>query len=94
MADLAVEIDASEDVLEGVYIGVFERFERLVEAGADVGLEMTDLGPMRFVGHKKGVLVGVRELDGDDIFGHAFSLEIPGELLSFLVEQVAQPLQE
>jgi hypothetical protein len=83
-----------EDILEGVHVGVFQGFERLVEAGADVGLEMTDLGPVRFVGDKERVLVGVGELDGDDIVGHALDLEIPGELLSFLVEQIAQPLQE
>ena len=63
MADLAVEIEASEDVLEGVCIGVFER---LVEAGANVGLQVANLGPVRFLGYEEGVLVGVGELCGTD----------------------------
>jgi len=63
LADLAVEIDASEDVLEGVYIGVFER---LVEAGANVGLQVANLGPVRFLGYEEGALVGVGELCGTD----------------------------
>ncbi len=43
LADLAVEVDVLEHVLQRVDIGIFNRFQRLVERGTDVSLEMTNL---------------------------------------------------
>ena len=94
LADLAVEVDALEHVLQRVDVGVFEGFQRLVERGADVGLEVADLRPAGLLGDEEGVLVRVGELRRDDGVGHALGLEVLGELLALLIEQVAQPLQE
>ena len=39
-------------------------------------------------------LSGLTSCCGDDLLGHALGLEVLGELLAFLVEEVAEPLQE
>ena len=49
---------------------------------------------MGFYRHKECVFVRVGELAGDNRLGHPLGLQILGELLALLVEQVAQPLQE
>ncbi len=94
LADLLVEVDMLENVLQGVDVGVLESLERLVEGGAHVGLEVADFGPARFFRNVEGVLVRVFELRGDNLVGHALCLQLPGESLSFLIEEVGEPLQK
>jgi len=94
LADLSVEVDVLEDVLESVHVGILERFEGLVERRADVGLEMPDLRPSRLLGHEERVHVGVVELDGDHCLGHALGPQLLLQVLPFLIEEVRQPLQK
>ena len=94
LADLAVEVDVFEDVLEGLVVGVLDGFEGLVEAGADVGLEVAEGGPVGLGRDVEGVLVAVGELAGDDGGAEAAGEEGFLQLLLLLVEEVAQPLQE
>ena len=42
LADLLVEVDALEHVLQGIDVGVLQGFQRLVEGGADIGLQVAD----------------------------------------------------
>src|SRR3546814_10288641 len=42
LADLAVEVDVLEHVLQRVEVGLFQRRQRLVEVAADVGLLVAD----------------------------------------------------
>jgi hypothetical protein len=94
LADLAVEVDVFEDVLESLVVGVLDGFEGLVEAGADVGLEVAEGGPMGLGRDEEGVLVAVGELAGDDGGFEAAGEEGFLQLLLLLVEEVAQALQE
>ena len=94
LADFPVEVDALEHVLKLIDIRVFESFERLVQPGADVGLQMPDVRPARVVRDEEGVFVRVRELRRNHVRAHPARLEILRELLLFLIEEVAQPLQE
>ena len=95
LADLAVEVDVLENVLERVGVGVFEGGEGLVEARADVGLEVADLRPVGFRRHEESVLVGVRELRRDRPRpAMPLALRSLAKLLAFLIELVAQPFQE
>ena len=91
LADLAVEVDVLEHVLQGVDVGVLERLQRLVERRADVGLEVAELVPARLLRHEEGVLVRVLELLRDEPLGHALGLEVRLELLALLVEEVREP---
>jgi len=90
LADLAVEVDALEHVLQRVHIGVFERFERFVERRPDVGLQMANLRPVGFLRHKEGVLVRIGQLRRNETVGHALSSQVFAKLLAFLIEQIAQ----
>ena len=47
LADLPVEVDMLQHILKRIDIGIFQRFEGLVEAAADIGLEMADFRPVR-----------------------------------------------
>ena len=55
---------------------------------------MADLRPVGFLRHKESVLVRVGQLGRDDIVRHALGFQILAKLLAFLIEQIAQPLQE
>jgi hypothetical protein len=79
---------------KGVHVRVFQRFESFVEAGTDVGFDVPDFGPVRLFRNEKCVFVRIDQLLRNRFFGHSLGLEVPGELFPFLVEQVAQPLQE
>ena len=76
LSDFAVEVDVLEHVLQGIDVGVFERFERLVQTGADVGLEVADFFPASLFGDKKGEFVRVLELGLNHIRGHAAGAEL------------------
>ncbi len=94
LADLLVEVDVLEHVLQRVDVGLLEGIERFVEGGAHVGLEVADFGPACFFGNVEGELVRVVELLGDDLVIHPLGLEILGELFALLIEEVGQPLQK
>ena len=94
LADLAVEVDVFEHVLQRMDVHVFQRFERLVEAGPDVGLEVANLRPMGIFGNEEGVFIRIGELRGNLALGHPSCLEVLGKLLALLVEQIAHPFQE
>ena len=76
LADLAVEVDALENVLEGVGVGVLDGGERLVQPGADRRLQVGDaevaalvvgVAPAGLVRHEEVVLVRVGELLLDQV---------------------------
>src|ERR1035441_6775989 len=66
-------------MIKGVHVGVFQSFEGLVQAGANVGLEVPDLGPVRLFGDEECVLVRIDQLRGDHLGRQALGLEISGE---------------
>jgi hypothetical protein len=55
---------------------------------------MADFSPVSFLRHKESVLIRARELRGDEILRHALGTQVLAKLLAFLIEQIAQPLQE
>jgi hypothetical protein len=55
---------------------------------------VADLRPARLFRNEERVLVGVVELGGDDVVRHALGLEVLGELLALLIEEVGEPLQK
>ncbi|OIQ71558.1 hypothetical protein GALL_468220 [mine drainage metagenome] len=80
--------------MQGVHIGVFQGFQRLVQIGANIGLEVTNARPVRLGRNKERVFVRVGELRGNDGIRHAFGLEVFRKLLALLVKQVAQTLEK
>ena len=103
LADLAVEVDVLEHVLKRIDVRVFQCVERLVQLRTNVGLEVSDalvlpvfvsIAPPRFQRNEERVLVWVGELFSDGRIGHAAPLEVLGQLLALLIEEIAQPFQE
>ncbi len=95
LADLAVEVDALEHVLQRSTFASSMASSALFKRGADVGLEMANVLDQRASGgDEEGVFVGIGELGLDDLRLHATRLEFLGQLFLLLVEEVAQTLQE
>jgi hypothetical protein len=94
LADLPVEVDVLEHVLEYVLVVALELAERLVEGVADVLLEMTDRLPARHRRHVEGVAVAVLRRSGDSVLGHAPALQALDDPLALLIEEVTAALQE
>ena len=109
LADLLVEVDVLEHILQRVRIGFFQRFERLVQGRADVLLDMLEgrvvlalvvgpaLVPARPGRHEEilaGVLVRVFQAVVDVFLAGLLCRTLLADLGAALVEQVAGPLQE
>ena len=103
MADLAIEVDPLENVLQRVGIGVFDSGQSFVQPGADRRFQMGDtrvaaflvLGtPAGIKRHEEVVLVGIVELLFDQGRLEALALVFGGELGTVGGELVAQPLEK
>ena len=94
LADLAVEVDVFQHVLQRIDVGIFNRFQRLVQRATNVFFQVADGVPVRILRHEKGVVVSVGKLLGNGRIRHTLGLEIARELVSLLIEQIAQALQE
>ena len=103
LADLAIEVDALENVLQRVRVGVFDGGEGLVQPGADRRFQVGDalvaalvvgVAPAGLVRHEEVVLVRVGELLLDQVGLQALGLVLSPERLRDLLELVVQPLQE
>jgi hypothetical protein len=55
---------------------------------------VANLVPARLLRNEEGILVRVLELLGDRTGRHALRLKVLSELLTLLVEEVREPLQE
>ena len=103
LADPAIEVDAFENVLEGVRVGVFDGGEGLVQTRADrrfqvrdslVSPLVVDEVPPGLVRHEEVVLVRVGQLLLDQLGLHPPGFIFSPKRLAILLELVIQPLQE
>ncbi len=103
LADLAIEVDPLEHVLQRVGVGVLDGGQGLVQPGADRGLQVGDarvaalfvLGtPAGIERHEEVVLVGIVELLFDQGGLEALALVLSGELVPVGGELIAQPFEE
>ena len=103
LADPAVEVDALQNVLKRVRVGVFDGSECLVQPGADRCFQMGDavvaalvvgVGPASFVRHEEIVLVRVGKLLLDQVGLQLLGLLFRPQRLPIILELVVQPLQE
>ena len=103
LADPAIEVDALENVLEGVRVGVFDGGEGLVQTGADRRFQVGDtlvpslvvgVAPPSRVGHEEVILIWVGKLLLDQLGLQTLGLILSPKRLAILLELVIQPLQE
>ena len=103
LADPAVEVDALENVLERVRVGVFDGGEGLVQPGADRRFQVGDalvaalvvgVVPAGLVRHEEVVLVRVGQLLLDQLGLQPLGFILGPKRLAILLELVVQPLQE
>ena len=110
LADLAVEVDgALEHVLQGIGVFLFEGFQRLVERGAHVFLDVLECrlrvartvhprvvpaGTRRHVEVFARVLVRVFKIEGDVGLRQTRSLAFLPDLFPTLIEQIAGTLEK
>ena len=103
LADLAVEIDAFEDVLERVGVGVLDGGEGLVQPGTDRRFQVGDsqvspffvgIAPAGFVWHEEVILVRVGELLLDQVGLQPLGLILRPKRCTILLELVVESLQE
>ena len=76
LADSPIEVDALENILKCIRIGIFHRRQSLVQPGTDAGLQMSQslvsafvvvVIPARIIGDVEVVLVRVGELFFDQV---------------------------
>lgn len=94
LPDLLVEVDALEDILKGVGVGVFDGGEGFVELVADVGLDVPNFFPERLFRDEECVLVGVCEQLLDDGGLGPLGLQVGLHGGSVGKKLIAHPLQE